>query len=74
MDESAFVKVQVSSREVPAHHWSKKKEKKKFGCIEEGKRNGLTLNINPYSKAVQLKSKKDLSQPDNSPMGESESM
>lgn len=41
MDDRAIVKVQVSSREVPAHHWSKKKNSK-IGHIKDRKRNIFT--------------------------------
>ena len=40
IEDRAFVKVHVSSQEVPVHQWSKKY---KFGLIREGKRNSLTL-------------------------------
>lgn len=40
-----FVRVCESSRDVPAHHWSKKFENR---CIEEGKKNSFTLATSPF--------------------------
>ena len=48
MDKRAFVEVQESSKEIPAHLWGKEKIQD-WVQIEENKRNYFTLPVSPLT-------------------------
>lgn len=55
MDKRAFVQVQVSSRQITAHRWTKNIYM--FGYIGEGKRNSWTSLASSLSQVAQLSAK-----------------
>ena len=60
LDKRAFMEVQVSSREVSAHHWNKKK-KLRIWMHWRGVKGIVRLYLHqPCSKVAQLMAKKDL--------------
>lgn len=68
-NESAFVEVQESSRDIPAHHWSKKIWE--IGHIEEDKWNGFTLYTLSFPEGSKALYQGRPSWPMISPAGES---
>lgn len=55
-----FVRIQESSREVPAHCWSKKSENKQ---IERGNKDGFTLPVSLLPQGGTAQYQDSLSQP-----------
>lgn len=68
VDERDFVKVHISSEEVPAHYWSKKTKptkqtKNKFGHAGENKRNSFTFPVSSLPSSSTAQDQERFSQP-----------
>ena len=68
LDKRAFMEVQVSSREVSAHHWNKKKKTKNLNALKRGKRNSSTLPASALFQSGTANGQKGSSQHMISPM------